>query len=251
MGSIIDPKHRIGIKKQMNNGQMAKIIKYTNAFDITIEFEDGVIREGVAYSSFKNGQVRNCYNDKTLGVGICNIKTKDRMGKLLPFYRTWFSMLNRCYNEKYQSKEPTYKGCSVCDNWLTLSNFKKWYDDNYYEINGEQMELDKDILFKGNKIYSPETCIFVPKSINGMFSKNKRVEGLPMGVHRKCSGFEVNPMTAKGRVYLGVFKTLEEAFQAYKQTREEYIKHVADQYKDRIPQKLYDALFLYKIEITD
>ena len=92
-------------------------------------------------------------------------------------------MFRRCYNKEWQEKEPTYKGCKVCYEWIYFSNFKKWYKDNFYKIEDEQMELDKDILNKGNKIYSPKNCIFVPKIINCLFTKSNKIRGdLPIGV---------------------------------------------------------------------
>ena len=50
---------------------------------------------------------------------------------------------------------------------------------------------------------------------------------------------------------IGRFDTPEEAFYAYKQFKENYIKEVADEYKDSIPQKLYEAMYRYEVEIDD
>lgn len=68
-------------------------------------------------------------------------------------------MIKRCYNQKCLLKDNTYRGCSVCDEWLNFQNFGEWYDENYYEVPNEVMDLDKDILHKGNKIYSPDNCV--------------------------------------------------------------------------------------------
>ena len=167
-------------------------------------------------------------------------------------------MLKRCYSGEYQKKEPTYKDCTVCKEWLNYSNFKKWYDDNYYEIDGEQMALDKDILVKGNKLYSPETCVFVSSRINNLFTKNNSKRSkYYIGVNYRPEINSSNPYCAscgntKGdQIYLGYFKTPEEAFYAYKEFKEKYIKQIADEYKPYIPQKLYDAMYRYEIEITD
>ena len=65
--------------------------------------------------------------------------------------------------------------CSVYEGWHNFQNFAKWYEDNYYEIEEEQMHLDKDILVKGNKVYSPDTCVFVPETINGLFVKSNAI----------------------------------------------------------------------------
>lgn len=68
-------------------------------------------------------------------------------------------IINRCYNAKFREKQLQYTGCTVCEEWLNYSNFKVWYGQN--GIKGMALDLDKDILFKGNKVYSPETCCFV------------------------------------------------------------------------------------------
>ena len=92
-----------------------------------------------------------------------------RNGRDIKSYSVWHSMLQRCYDDKYHIKHPTYEGCTVCDEWLYFSNFKKWFDENYIE--GTQ--LDKDIFSK-NKVYSPETCCFVPREINVLMSQIER-----------------------------------------------------------------------------
>ena len=115
------------------------------------------------------------------------------------------------------------------------------------------MELDKDTLVKGNKIYSPETCIFVPQRINYLFLNSGGSRGLlPLGVYTVGKKYASRTSkNGKRSVYLGSFDTPEEAFLAYKTAKEAYIKEVADEYKDKIPKKLYDALYAYTVEITD
>ena len=167
-------------------------------------------------------------------------------------------MLKRCYSGEYQKKEPTYKDCTVCKEWLNYSNFKKWYDDNYYEIDGERMALDKDILVKGNKTYSPETCVFVPQNINKLFIKSNKARGkYPIGVYKPnnankyqvcCNIFNNGKSKLKN---LGYYNTIDDAFNAYKEFKEANIKQIADYYKEKIPNKLYEAMYNYKVEITD
>lgn len=111
------------------------------------------------------------------------------------------------------------------------------------------MELDKDILIKGNKIYSPETCVFIPSSINKSFETNKKRRGkCPIGVYETKDNKYASSYKGK---HLGRYQTKEEAFQVYKQFKEKGIKEVADKYKDKIPNKLYEALYKYEVEITD
>ena len=123
------------------------------------------------------------------------------------------------------------------------------------------MHLDKDILCKGNKIYSPETCIFVPNNINILFVKRDKMRGeYPIGVnyhkqHKKLyvSCGIINKDNKHKQKFLGLFP-LDKPFQAfytYKQFKENYIKQVADEYRDLIPQKLYEAMYSYEVEIND
>lgn len=100
-------------------------------------------------------------------------------------YRRWHYMMNRCYSKAIHELQPEYEGCSVCEEWLNYSNFKLWYDKNIepWEVLGEDFELDKDILIKGNAVYSPETVSFVPKIINSLFTNGKKNRGdYPLGV---------------------------------------------------------------------
>jgi hypothetical protein len=119
------------------------------------------------------------------------------------------------------------------------------------------MALDKDILVKGNKIYSPNTCIFVPQEINSLFVKNDRNRGeMPIGIYyddfkNYTKKYKVSINKQNKRVYLGYFKTLEEAFEKYKFEKELYIKEVADYYKQYIPIKLYEAMYRWIVEIDD
>lgn len=169
--------------------------------------------------------------------------------------QVWQSMITRCEDKQYHIKEPSYKDCSICKRWHYLSNFKEWFDnpENGYR---EGYHLDKDILVKGNKLYSPDTCCFVPTEINTIFTKNnQRRGGLPIGVsvNQGREGYRGVCTKYGKRHHLGYFKTPEEAFCAYKEAKESYIKEVAQEYYERgeITKKVFDALMRYEVEITD
>lgn len=167
-----------------------------------------------------------------------------------PAYRKWCGMLERCYSPKWHEKKPTYKNCSVSDEWLFFSKFKKWFDEN--NING--YVLDKDILNKNNKVYSKETCVFVPEYINSLLIKKDAVRGkYPIGVTKNHNRFYSYFSVRNVRKDLGSFSTPEDAFAAYKKGKEEYIKKVAKEYYSRkeICKRTYNALCSYKVEITD
>ena len=169
-------------------------------------------------------------------------------------------MLERCYDEKCQEKHPTYIDCSVTEEWLCFQNFADWYYKNYYYVKDETMCLDKDILHKGNKIYSPENCVFVPNNINILFTRRDKLRGdCPIGVcyNKKNKKFQAycrihDYKENKSKlIHLGHHNSPERAFQAYKQYKEKHIKDVADYYKYLIPNKLYQAIYDYQVEITD
>ena len=161
------------------------IVKYRNAHNIDVFFPqyDCVVRNK-QYTTFKNGKIKCPYERRYYGVGYLgegNYKVCEN-GKHTKVYKTWHSMLERCYSDKCQEKNPTYKNCSVTEEWHNFQNFAKWYSENFYEIEGERMCLDKDILVKHNKIYSPETCMFVPITINSLFVKRDSKRGYnPIG----------------------------------------------------------------------
>lgn len=169
-------------------------------------------------------------------------------------YIRWHDMIHRCYNKKFHERQPQYKECTVCEEWKNYSIFKKWYNENYYTIGNEQMDLDKDILFKKNKVYSPDTCCIVPHGINTLFINGKKKRGdLPVGVHfdtdKKRYRAQMNYLGKMTK--LGTFKDSIDAFERYKEHKEELIKDMAEKYKSMIPDKVYRAMLEWEIEIDD
>ena len=255
-------KNRVGEINYNKFGSKMEIINYRGVNDIDVYFEKyNWIYYHAEYHNFLRKNIycpydKRIYNAGYLGEGEYVFKIN---GKQTKCYDMWHNMLQRCYDEKYKNKKPTYKGCIVCEEWLNFQNFAKWYYNNYYEIEGEQMHLDKDILIKGNKIYSPQTCIIVPNRINVLFINRKNDRGnCPIGVtyHKRDNVYEtklsfLNKNGKQSRIYLGRYNTPEEAFQSYKQAKENYIKQVADEYKSYIPKELYDAMYRYEVEIDD
>ena len=174
------------------------------------------------------------------GIGINDASYIIGQGEsVCPCYRRWANMLRRCYSVTELKKNPTYSGCSVCDEWLIFSNFKDWMLNQEWE----GMDLDKDLLIQGNKVYSPEFCIFVPHSLNSLFLDCGSKKGeWPKGVYfdkarrkfkAKCS---VDGMSKE----LGRFVNVESAIDAYQKFKSAHIKEVAQEYKSN--KRLYDAL---------
>ena len=253
--------NRTGEERVNNFGSKMIIKEYRNAIDIDIYFPeyDWTFKHAI-YKNFKNGKIKCPYEPKVCGVGYVGegkYKTREN-GKNTDEYRIWHNMLMRCYDPKYQERCPTYKGCKVEEFFLNFQHMGEWINENYYEVLGEQMHLDKDILCKGNKVYSRHTCMFVPQRINSLLTKSDNSRGKnPIGVHPNSSGnYQVHCNNEFGKsVYLGTYFTKEEAFQVYKQYKEKVIKKVIDSYKSKIPEpfysKLREAMYNYKIEVTD
>ena len=255
MGVFTD---RTGEETYNKFGSKMIITKYNNRKDIDIYFpEYDYTVNHVQYGNFKKGKISCPYEKCTYGVGYLGEgKYKSiENGKHTKCYNTWNNMLKRCYDPKLQERQPTYKDCEVCEEWHNFQNFAKWYNDNYYEVPGERMHLDKDILIKGNKIYSRDTCLFVPNRINLLFTykRNNKLK-LPSGISPNGSKYQVMCHDGSGkRIILGTYETINEAFTIYKEFKERVIKQVADEYysKGLIPKKVQDALYKYEVLITD
>ena len=171
-------------------------------------------------------------------------------------YKRWHYIMNRCYSKAIHKLLPNYNGCTVCEEWHNYSNFKLWYDEHVAEINcfDDTFEIDKDILIKGNTVYSAETVCFVPKIINSLFCNYKsNNEECPIGTYYEADKKKYRVcMTFMGKkAKLGTFDTAEEAFARYKGYKESFIKKMANQYRSKIPDKIYQAMMNWKVEITD
>ena len=174
-------------------------------------------------------------------------------GKLCKIYRQWQNMIVRCYNERYHIRFPTYIGCTVSDEFKDYSKWREWYDN--YPCKQDGWHMDKDLLIKGNKVYSEDTCVFLPKEINLVLTKCTASRGEHLiGVYwsKTANAFVARVRKNKGKSeYLGSFNAEIEAFNAYKKAKESFIKEQANRFKSQIDERAYNALMNYTVEITD
>jgi hypothetical protein len=190
-------------------------------------------------------------NKLVYGVGVNDLNQHIRVGgENIHLYRCWTAMLKRCYDVKYQTTHPTYIGCSVSEEWKYLSNFKKWYDANYRE----GLELDKDILVKSNKVYSADTCCFVPHYINMILIDNINTRGnLPLGVCAQTPSTKSRRINTTymsscndgyGKYICKTLKTVEDAVVHYRTTKKSIIAHHTNRALEEgaISQRVADAL---------
>ncbi|MEH6451150.1 MAG: hypothetical protein V7765_20970 [Oleispira sp.] len=158
-----------------------------------------------------------------------------------PYYRAWKNMLMRCYSEKYQTKRPTYIGCSVDKEWLTFSVFRAWMEGQDWQ--GKQ--LDKDLLIPGNKEYGPAACIFVSSQINSLLNDHAAERGdFPQGVgFDKALGKYKAYCSVNGKMkHLGCFTSIPEAEITYLTFKSELIKQIASEEEAASNPKLQTAL---------
>ena len=242
------------VYKSTSSGDF-KVLKYNNARGIEIQFLKTGYETTVELGHIKKGEVKDPYSPSVYGVGVLGTKYPSRVnGVKTKEYALWHSMLTRCYNNSFKKRRPTYIGCEVSDKFKSYEYFYEWCNKQI-GFSNKGWQLDKDLLVKGNKAYSEDSCVFIPKEINLVLVKctTSRGEHL-IGVHwnKKDKAFIARVNKSKGkREHLGLFNTELEAFNAYKEAKETFIKEQADKWKLQIDPKAYEALMNYKVDITD
>ena len=148
-----------------------------------------------------------------------------------PVYRKWHSMLNRCYSDKYQARYPTYIGATVCKDWMTFSVFKDWMEKQDWQ----GKELDKDIIVAGNRMYSPDTCCFVPRALNLLLTDRGATRGdYPQGVsfdkwHEQYKAY----CSYEGKQkHLGYHSAVEGASTVYRKYKHALVRKIASEQTD-------------------
>ena len=243
----------IGKTFNTNNYGKLIVIGYENNRSVEVKFIDTGYITKTELVQIKKGTVKDRLKPSVYNVGILgDSSTFDENGKKLKTCELWYNVLQRCYDHRYMEIRPTYSDCEVSEYFKFYPNFKNWCE-NQIGFDKKNWHLDKDVLIKGNKVYSPETCCFVPQEINVLFTKRQSLRGkCPIGVHLNGNKFVASLCKfGEKRNHLGRFNTEKEAFLVYKEAKELHIKEVANKYKGQIDDKVYQALMSYEVEITD
>ena len=230
-----------------------EIVEYINNKRAIIKFINTGYTVEENWSAIRSGYIRDRSLPTTCGFGYIDIEGASIGRHMTKEYRLWNNMVNRCYNEKELSRNPTYKDCHVSENWRYLSNFKEWCN-NQIGFGNQGWHLDKDILVKGNKVYSEDTCCFVPHEINNLFTKADRIRGkYPIGIYedKQAGKFKVRISVEGKQKHVGRYYCEKEAFYAYKVAKEQYIKEVANKWKGQIDVRVYEALINWEVSIDD
>lgn len=198
-------------------------------------------------------------NELVCGIGVNDGEYRAKVdGKNTREYSLWRNMLFRC-TEEGQDKNPTYTGCSISENFKYYSYFHKWCQQQFgfsnIDESGKSWHLDKDLLIKGNKLYSEDTCVFVPRKLNSMITKSDATRGeWPIGVHfnKPCGKFIACCSIGCGKIqHLGVFQEPQAAFLTYKTFKEGIVKQAAQEYKHQLDARVYEALINYEVNEND
>lgn len=234
-------------------GEKGILIKYHKKGSYDIVVNDKYLIPRCQLSNFKKGSYANYNLPTVLGHGVLGygeFKPKTHPGA----YTCWMGMLRRVYNEADLIRRPSYRSVKICSEWHYFQTFAKWYYENIYEFS-EMIALDKDLMCKNSKIYSPSTCCFLPMSINSLILKSDKTRGdCVIGVYyyKEYDKYSVmHRMAGNKRKFVGYFEYETDAFKAYKASKEEYIKQVAANFEKSIPKRVYNAIVNYKIDIND
>jgi hypothetical protein len=250
-------KYGIGTEWDTNYGRLKVIDRYRipkKNNKILIRFLVTGTEKWVTSGDMTQGNIKDPFHTTVYGIGcigntMSSYRDENNKTKVKISYSTWHDMLRRCYVDK---KSITYFNITtVCSEWFCFETYEKWFDSN--EIKGYQ--VDKDLTVLGNKLYSPDTCCFIPNRINVLISKkdnkNHVYNHLTTGVsfHKRDQVYTSQCYDEDRLVHLGYHDTEKEAFYAYKAYKEPLIKRVAKEYYDlgKINEVIYSNLMNYEV----
>ena len=246
------------VYKSKSSGDF-KIVKYNDNKNVEIQFLKTRYETVVQLVQVKSGNVKDPHVPSVYGVGVLGTKYPSTInGVKTKEYMLWKDMLTRCYSDTYKKKNPTYLDCKVSDSFKSYEYFYEWCNSQIgfnNEGNGNPFHLDKDLLIKGNKVYSENACVFLPAEINSLLTKSDKIRGehlIGVSWNKRDEAFVAKVKKSKGKSeYLGSFNTELEAFKAYKQAKESFVKEQAKKWKGEIDDRAYNALMNYEVNITD
>lgn len=246
---------KVGDRYNTIYGDEVTVIEYINCANVKIKFKAIGNERYCTSTALLCGRVRNFLSKSVFGVGFFgNGKYKSSYGgNSTQEYRTWLGMMERCYDKTFHEMYPNYANCSVCPEWHNFQYFAEWVQSatgfKEKDEKGKIYHLDKDLLIADNTQYGPTTCCFLPFQINIALKaskRNKKVD-LPCGVYLSSSGSLYTSCISKyGIVYsLGCFKNVEDAVNTYNRNKSEYLRDLAERYKETISKHAYDVLLKY------
>ena len=243
----------VGEVYENNVGLKFVVIEYNGCNDVKVKFVDSSYTTFSTTGNIRSGSVKDKMSPSVYGVGVVGVNSISTNRKPHQEYVFWNSMLQRCYDLSYQLKRPTYIGCTSSNNFKYYPYFKDWCNKQV-GFGNKGWCLDKDILVKGNKLYSEDTCCFVPREINSLFALSGNARGLnPIGVQFNLEEGNYSARVSRDgkHCHIGTYETKEDAFLRYKEAKELHIKSVAKRWFGKIDQNVFNALMTYEVGILD
>ena len=243
----------VGEVYENNVGLKFVVIEYNGCNDVKVKFVDSSYTTFSTAGNIKSGSVKDKMSPSVYGVGVVGVNSISTNQKPHQEYVFWNSMLQRCYDLSYKLKRPTYIGCTSSNNFKYYPYFKDWCN-KHVGFGNKGWCLDKDILVKGNKLYSEDTCCFVPREINSLFALSGNTRGLnPIGVQFNLEEGNYSARVSRDgkHCHIGTYETKEDAFLWYKEAKELHIKSVAKRWFGKIDQNVFNALMTYEVGILD
>lgn len=227
----------IGYKVVTKQGYEMELVSYTNYDNLVAKFTDSGLEVTSRWSRFVNGCIRNPLHRTFSGVGFIGIGPYNSTNRKRAM-SIWVGMLSRCYHPNLLERNPTYADCSVAEVWHNFQNFVLWFE-NFYK---EGWEIDKDLMSENGKIYSPETCCFLPKKLNLLLSElDKDSCGFYSDKRNKVKTYTVRYNGEN----LGTFRNKEDASKAYFDYKFPYIIGVIESFKSKLEPSVYEKLLSY------
>lgn len=243
----------VGEVYENNVGLKFVVIEYNGCNDVKVKFVDSSYTTFSTTGNIRSGSVKDKMSPSVYGVGVVGVNSISTNRKPHQEYVFWNSMLQRCYDLSYKLKRPTYIGCTSSNNFKYYPYFKDWCNKQV-GFGNKGWCLDKDILVKGNKLYSEDTCCFVPREINSLFALSGNTRGLnPIGVQFNLEEGNYSARVSRDgkHCHIGTYETKEDAFLWYKEAKELHIKSVAKRWFGKIDQNVFNALMTYEVGILD
>ena len=226
------------------------VLKYNGYRDITVQFLDENKHITKTHlRTLRMGGVKNPFDKTVYGIGFIGLgeHVPSLNGKDTKLYKLWASVICRTYHEYSLIRYPTYRNVEICDEWLCFQNFADWCLQNpFYNLG---YCLDKDILSDGDKIYSPDTCCFIPHEINTLLPEKRCDKGdLPTGVTERSGRYRANLSINGSNILLGTYDTVDEALKVYKEAKEKRIKELSRKWEGKIEDRVFKKLMNWKID---
>lgn len=228
----------------MNEKQYNAVLeRYNEGVEITDELITDIVND-ILYKA--DNWYANKWKRTVFGIGYlgCNDAEATRDNYI---YSKWANMLQRCYDKETHKLKPYYSSCRVDIEWHNFSNYREWHKEN--GMDDRKVDLDKDVLVQGNTVYSSETCTLIPHFTNTIFEE--RGADTNIILNNDTGKYDVSMSVLGKKEEVGTFDTEKEAQQGYIDYKQDYIRNFAKKCKGKVPNKTYEAMMNWVVEITD